>query len=236
MTKPDEKLKTLQQKIGYHFSDISLLERAITHSSLSNEVENAKSLGRLEFLGDRVLGLMTAEALWRKYPNFNEGDMAPRLNALVRKEACAKAAVAFGLDKVVRLSPAEEENGGRQKTAILGDVCEAFLGALYIDGGLPAAQRAFEIYWMRDFDVLAARYKDSKTALQEWAQAKLKSTPVYNVINNSGPAHAPLFEVEVSVNGLAPAQGSGSSKRAAQTLAAQNLLLREKIWTKNDIF
>ncbi len=230
-----EDLETLQQKLGYRFKDRTLLERAVTHSSLSNEAENIRNLERLEFLGDRVLGLLTAENLWRRYPEFSEGDMAPRLNALVRKEACAKAAEAIGLDKVVRLSPAEEDSGGRSKPAILGDVCEALLGALYVDGGLVAAHRAYDLYWMKDFDFLASRYKDSKTALQEWAQAKLKTTPAYRVLKNRGPAHAPVFEIEVSVKGLAPETASGSSKRNAQSLAAQKLLMRENIWTEDDI-
>ena len=228
-------LSGLQKRLNYQFKDISLLERALTHSSLSNETENTKSLERLEFLGDRVLGLLTAENLWRRYPEFSEGDMAPRLNALVRKETCAKAALELGLDEYIRLSPAEEENGGRQKTAILGDTCEALLGALYIDGGLEATLSAYNQYWLQDFDRLASRYKDSKTTLQEWAQSKKRGTPVYNVLNHEGPAHAPIFEIEVVVQGLKPAKASGQSKRSAQTAAAQKLLLREKIWTKDDV-
>ena len=235
MKNKNKDLETIQRTLNYEFKDPSLLERAITHSSLSNEVETTRNLERLEFLGDRVLGLMTAEALWRRYPSFSEGDMAPRLNALVRKETCAKAAKAIGLDKVVRMSPAEEDNGGRAKNAILGDACEALLGALYIDGGLEAARRAYGLYWLDDFDALASRFKDSKTTLQEWAQANHKSTPVYKVLKNSGPAHAPVFHVEVLIDGVVPERASGPSKRSAQALAAQKLLLREKIWTDADI-
>ncbi len=233
--KSKKDLDQLQNTLDYQFKDITLLERAVTHSSLSNEAENTKSLERLEFLGDRVLGLMTAETLWRRYPEFSEGDMAPRLNALVRKETCAKAARVIGLHDAIRLSPAEEDSGGREKDAILGDACEALLGALYIDGGLEAAQKAFDLYWLKDFDNLASRYRDSKTTLQEWAQAKLKSTPRYIVLENTGPAHAPIFTVEVTVEGIAPETASGTSKRAAQSLAAQKMLLREKIWTEQDI-
>ncbi|WP_306253410.1 ribonuclease III [Parvularcula sp. IMCC14364] len=232
---PAEELDWLQQRLNYSFKDISLLERAVTHASLSGDTENIRSLERLEFLGDRVLGLLTAENLWRRYPHYAEGDMAPRLNALVRKDTCARAAAAIGIDRIIRLSPAEEENGGRQKPAILGDACEALLGALYIDGGLDAANKAYAMYWLEDFDNLAERYKDSKTTLQEWAQAVYKVTPKYRVVENSGPAHEPVFTVEVCIEGLAPAVASGSSKRAAQTLAAQQFLLREKIWTQDDI-
>ena len=232
---PSEELDWIQARLEYSFSDLSLLQRAVTHASLSGDTENTRSLERLEFLGDRVLGLLTAENLWRRYPQYSEGDMAPRLNALVRKDTCAKAAKAIGLDKVIRLSQAEEENGGRQKPAILGDACEALLGALYIDGGLAAANKAYGMYWLEDFDRLAERYKDSKTTLQEWAQAEHKVTPKYTVLKNSGPAHEPVFTVEVSVQGLSPESASGNSKRSAQTLAAQKLLLREKIWTEDDI-
>lgn len=229
-----EQLASVQKTLDYSFEDVSLLARAVTHSSLSNQSNNVRDLERLEFLGDRVLGLLAAENLWRRYPDFSEGDMAPRLNALVRKETCAQAALAIGLDKALRLSPAEEEAGGRKKEAILGDTCEALLGALYVDGGLSAARKAYAVYWGADFDQLASRYKDAKTALQEWAQGLGKGTPDYNVVECSGPAHSPLFVIEVGVMGLSPARGQGSSKRAAQTSAAKLLLLREKIWSDND--
>lgn len=228
-------IEALQQRLDYHFKDLSLLDRALTHSSLSNQPEPIRDLERLEFLGDRVLGLLTAEELWRRYPDYSEGDMAPRLNALVRKEACAQAAREIGLGEVIRLSPGEEEAGGRNKDAILGDVCEALLGALYVDGGLDAARKAYALYWLKDFDRLARNFRDAKTTLQEWAQAKTGNTPTYKVSRSGGPAHRPRFDVTVTVAGYKPADGDGGSKQSAQMAAAQAFLLREGVWTEDDL-
>ncbi|MGV6800415.1 MAG: ribonuclease III [bacterium] len=227
-------LEAIQNRLDYQFKDISLLERAVTHSSLSNQSEDIKNLERLEFLGDRVLGLLTAEELWRRYPNFSEGDMAPRLNALVRKESCARAAREIGLDKALKMSRSEEEAGGREKDAILGDACEALLGGLYIDGGLAAARQAYSLYWLKDFDKLAARFKDAKTALQEWAQQHIGETPKYEVINRDGPAHRPHFVVSVTITSHEPVIGEGGSKRSAQAEAAKTFLLQHGIWTGNE--
>ncbi|MEL6111684.1 MAG: ribonuclease III [Pseudomonadota bacterium] len=227
-------IKALETRVGHAFTDRTLLNRALTHSSLSARGNNIHDLERLEFLGDRVLGLMVAEALWRRHPDMSEGDLAPRLNALVRKETCAKAAVALGLDDLVRLSSYEDEAGGRQKVAILGDVCEAFLGALYIDGGLDAARRAFASFWAPQLDTLAKRHRDAKTALQEWSQERKLGVPVYEVVSRDGPAHQPSFEVDVKVDGFARARGSGSSKRGAQMKAAKTFLQRERIWGRDD--
>ena len=226
-------LEALQERIGYRFSDRALLIRALTHSSLSAS-SSVGDLERLEFLGDRVLGLLTAEALWRRYPDLKEGELAPRLNALVRKESCAEAARALGLDAVMRLSPNEEEAGGRRKTNILGDVCEAFLGALYVDGGLEAARRAFDFYWPRNLKALYQRNRDAKTALQEWSQERKLGAPKYRLIDESGPAHRPHFVLEAAVEGFAPARGEGASKRAAQMDAAARFLIREGVWRADD--
>lgn len=224
----------LESAVDYSFDDPSLLERALTHSSLSGGKKRVPDLERLEFLGDRVLGLLTAEELWRRHPKMREGDLAPRLNALVRKETCAKAALFWELDKFLRLSRQEENAGGRRKKAILGDVCEAFLGALYIDGGLEAARRAFDPFWLPNFEALSRRHRDAKTTLQEWSQERGKGTPKYSVVEADGPAHDPTFTVEVSVKGFDPATGNGRSKRAAQTNAAEAFLVREGVWTEND--
>ncbi|MEL6506345.1 MAG: ribonuclease III [Pseudomonadota bacterium] len=224
----------LETRVGHTFTDRTLLNRALTHSSLSARGNNIRDLERLEFLGDRVLGLMVAEALWRRHPDMAEGDLAPRLNALVRKETCAKAAIALGLADLVRLSSYEEEAGGREKVAILGDVCEAFLGALYIDGGLEAAGRAFDLFWAPQLDVLAKRHRDAKTALQEWSQERKLGVPHYKVVARDGPAHQPSFKIEVQVEGFAAAHGGGSSKRGAQMKAAKAFLEREGIWGQDD--
>lgn len=223
-------IEALEKRVGHRFADHTLLDRALTHSSLSGT--GVRDLERLEFLGDRVLGLLTAEALWRRYPNSEEGELAPRLNALVRKETCAKAAIALGLDELIRMSPHEEASGGRRKKAILGDACEAFLGALYIDGGLDAARRAFDLYWTPNLEDLSKAHRDAKTTLQEWSQNKRKGAPHYRVVSAGGPAHAPAFVIEAVVDGYAPAQGEGRSKREAQMAAAEKFLIREGVWSE----
>ncbi len=232
MTQPN--FSTLESTLGYQFKDQTLLARAMTHSSLSGGKKTVRDLERLEFLGDRVLGLLTAEELWRRYPDFSEGDLAPRLNALVRKETCAKAALYLRVDQYILMSEWEDSSGGRRKKAILGDVMEALLGALYIDGGLEVARAVYDQYWTPNLEALARTHRDAKTALQEWAQQKKLGTPDYTVLDADGPDHAPAFIVEVRVKGFSPAQGEGKSKRKSQMAAARAFLIREKIWNKND--
>jgi ribonuclease-3 len=226
-------LAGLQERVGWKFADQSLLKRALTHSSLA-ATSKVGDLERLEFLGDRVLGLLAAEALWRAYPKMREGDLAPRLNALVRKETCAKAALAWGLDKLVKMSAQEEESGGRNKKAILGDVAEAFLGALYIDGGLDAARKAYDLFWTPNLESLSVQHRDAKTTLQEWSQERGLGAPKYEVVNSEGPAHAPAFTIDVVVKGFDPVRAEGQSKRAAQMAAARAFLVREKVWMADE--
>lgn len=218
----------VEKATGYEFSNRDLLKRALTHSSVSSD--NVKDLERLEFLGDRVLGLLTAEALWRRYPDMSEGELAPRLNQLVRKETCADAARHFGLGPALVMSAGEENNGGRERDAILGDAMEALLGALYIDGGLEAARNVWDQFWGERFDAIAAEHRDPKTSLQEWAQAEGHGTPSYSDVARKGPDHAPRFTVEVRAGKLEPGRGEGSSKRDAQAAAAHAVLLREGVW------
>lgn len=228
-----KRLAALQERIGHKFADPSLLRRALTHSSLAAK-SKVGDLERLEFLGDRVLGLMTADVLFRKYPKMREGDLAPRFNALVRKETCAKAALAFELDALIKMSAQEEESGGRRKKAILGDVCEALLGALYVDGGLEAAQKAFDLFWTPNLETLSMRHRDAKTTLQEWSQERGLGPPKYEVVNSEGPAHAPAFTIDVVVPGFDPVRAEGKSKRAAQMAAATAFLVREKVWVDGE--
>lgn len=232
MTQPD--FSALEDALGWVFEDKTLLSRALTHSSLSGGVRKVRDLERLEFLGDRVLGLLTAEELWRRYPDFEEGEMAPRLNVLVRKETCAKAALHFGLDKHIMMSAWEEDAGGRKKKAILGDVMEALLGALYVDGGLKAARGVYNQFWTPNFEALSKYHRDSKTALQEWSQQRKLGTPDYIVLEADGPAHSPAFAVEVRVKGRKTAQGHGKSKRKAQMAAARAFLIREGVWSDDE--
>lgn len=231
MTRGDA-LAALETRLGHAFKDRALLTRALTHSStLPRDRVAGRDLERLEFLGDRVLGLMTAEALWRAFPDEDEGGLAVRLNALVRKETCADVAREMELGPLIQLSKSEESGGGRRKTTILGDVCEAVLAALYLDGGMSAAEAVFERYWRKRVAAPAFSRKDAKTELQEWAQGAGKAAPEYATLSQAGPDHAPNFEIEVRVNGLAPARAEGASKRGAQQAAAEAMLRREGVWT-----
>jgi ribonuclease-3 len=220
-----ECLSELQANLGYEFADLSLLVRALTHASADSVASNE----RLEFLGDRVLGLVIAEALHREFPDESEGMLALRFNALARGEACAAAAEAAGLSQYVVLASSEAASGGRRKAAILAGVCEAVIAAIYLDGGLCAARGFIERYWAEYTKSLSSDMRDSKTALQEWAQSRARAgrgTPVYRIVKREGPDHAPRFWVEVSVRGEPPEIGEGRSKREAEQAAAASLLAR----------
>lgn len=230
----DREFAALEDRLGLRFKDQTLLKRAMTHSSLSGGNNSIRDLERLEFLGDRVLGLLTAEALWRLYPGYEEGELAPRLNALVRKETCAEAALFFNIDQYMLLSEWEEQSGGRKKQAILGDVMEALLGALYIDGGFEAARTAYDLFWTPNLEDLSKLHRDAKTTLQEWTQRKKLGTPKYIVTESDGPAHEPDFKIEVRVKGFKSVIGEGHSKREAQKSAAKGFLIREGIWTEGE--
>ena len=220
----------VEAALGHSFARRDLFERALTHASFSGGKAEVRDLERLEFLGDRVLGLLTAEELWRRYPNLAEGELAPRLNALVRKETCAAAARAWNVGPALRLSKGEDKNGGRERDGVLGDACEALLGALYVDGGLEAARRAYESFWLDRFDAIADGHEEPKTVLQEWAQERGHGTPRYQTVDRRGPDHAPLFTVRVQAGDLPPEEAQGPSKQGAQTEAATKLLLREGVW------
>jgi ribonuclease-3 len=223
-------IAALEHRLGYDFKDKALIDRALTHASIGDGARNTKTgrlrdNERLEFLGDRVLGLLTAEALLQRDGEAREGDLALRLNALVNGETCAAVARAMGLGEALRLSGGETRTGGREKPSILADACEAVMAALYLDGGLEAARSAFLAFWTPAFaDLASTRAKDPKTALQEWAQGQGKPLPAYRVLAREGPDHAPLFTIEVAVLGLEPATGAGPSRQTAEKAAAQALL------------
>lgn len=214
----------LSKKLGYTFNDPTLLRRALTHASADNVASNE----RLEFLGDRVLGLIVAEKLYRLYPKDSEGALALKFNALVCGESCAQAAMEAGLSHDIVLASAERSQGGREKPAILSGVCEAVIAALYLDGGMEAARQFVERYWARLFENLHQDMRDAKTRLQEWAQSRPKQplAPVYCLKARTGPDHAPHFVVEALVPGFEPACGEGASKRQAEQDAAAKLLNR----------
>ncbi len=218
----------LSAVLGHSFQNPSLLSEALTHMSSVPEGPHG-SYERLEFLGDRVLGLVIARMLIETFPGEREGDLAVRLNALVRAETCEAVAQEAGFGKYIAMSAGEARAGGRRHATILADVCEAVIGALYLDGGLEAAEAFIERHWCPRLQLDLRPPRDSKTVLQEWAQAGGFGLPRYSLAGRKGPDHAPTFEVEVSVEGHKPAKGLGSSKRAAEQMAAEKLLKREKV-------
>ena len=222
--KVNPKLTALEIRIGYTFRDKALGACALTHSSYGDGQRSVHDNERLEFFGDRILGLLTAERLYQT-EGAKEGDMARKLNALVRKEACAAVALKAGLGEALMMSPAEVKQGGREKVSILGNATEALLAAIYLDGGLNAASSFYDKYWSDMLESVANQsMKDPKTELQERAVAKGSGEPHYAIIERSGPDHRPEFVVEVSAADLGSARGTGKSKKDAERCAARHLL------------
>ncbi len=224
-------IAALEQIIGHAFVRPELLEEALTHASASSEGGRTRRLDyeRLEFLGDRVLGLVIARLLLDRYQGAEVGVLARRHAALVRREALARVAEAIGLVDHVRLSQAEHDAGGRNNPAIWADCCEAVIGALYLDGGLAAAERFIAEQWAALVAHSDAELKDAKTTLQEWAQSQGYPLPSYVTTEVTGPDHDPSFTVKVSVAGGPEAVASGRSKRSAEQAAARLLLERTPI-------
>ena len=218
----------LAARLGHRFGDRMLLEEALTHKSALPRGRAGGRFGyeRLEFLGDRVLGLLAAELLMRRFADEDEGALSKRHSGLVRREALLRVAEAIRLGEHLRLSPGEEAAGGRRAGTMLADACEAVIGALYLDGGLAAARKFFERRWTPIMAEAATPPRDPKTTLQEWAQGRGLPLPDYQAVRRVGPAHAPRFEVSVAVEGAAPVHAEGSSKRAAEQRAAAALLAR----------
>jgi ribonuclease-3 len=214
----------LAETLGHRFARPDLLESALVHPSAAKAPAGAVQFQRLEFLGDRVLGVVIADLLLKRFPREPEGSLARRYAALVNRDALVDVAREVGLGPHLRLGKSEEEAGGRDAPTILADACEAVIGALYLDGGLPAAARFIERAWERLIRVAAKPPQDPKTALQEWAQGAGRPLPVYRTLSIEGPSHAPIFTIEVEVEGFPPVVGRGSSKRAAEQDAAAALL------------
>lgn len=213
------------ERLGHQFATPALLQEALTHPSLAGKQrkKGPTAYERLEFLGDRVLGLIIAEWLYKKYPESSEGDLAKRHAALVNREALRAVASEIGLAQYLHLARGEDASASRKNLATLPDAMEAVIGALYLDGGLAAANDFIHRFWQKDIAIEEAP-ADSKTLLQEWAQGHALPLPIYKVIENSGPAHAPKFVVEVAVKDHPPAVAEGNSKRAAQKAAAELFL------------
>jgi ribonuclease III len=215
----------LEARIGYRFNEAGLIERALTHvSALKGPRNPAGSYQRLEFLGDHVLGLVVSDMLFRAFPRADEGELSHRLADLVRKETCAEVARVIDLGAAVKLGGAEVQGGGRRRATILADVCEALIGAVFLDGGYAAAANFVERFW-RDRMLTSVRpLRDAKTMLQEWAQARGLPTPSYREVARTGPHHDPEFRVAVDLPDREPAEGHGRSKRAAEQAAAAAML------------
>jgi ribonuclease III len=223
----------LETRIGYRFRDSALLTVALTHiSALKGPRNRAGSYQRLEFLGDHVLGLVISDMLFRSFPKADEGELSRRLADLVRKETCAEIAVSIELGAAIKLGSSEVNAGARRRPAILADVCEALIGAVYLDGGYAEAAALVERLWQERMRATTQPLRDPKTVLQEWAQARGLPTPAYREVARSGPDHSPEFRVAVQLPNFAPAEGFGRSKRAAEQAAAAAMLTREGVKTR----
>lgn len=221
----------LEARLGYRFADPDLLERALTHSSaVSPGKRIERSYQRLEFLGDRVLGLVVSDLLYRHLPKANEGDLSRALNTLVRKETCASIARELELGREVNLGGSEARTGGAEKDAILGDVAEAVIGAVYSDGGLGRAFEVVERLFGPMIGQAGHERADAKTTLQEWAQSRGLEPPDYVEVERKGPDHAPEFTIEIKLRDHAPLRAMGPSKKLAEHKAAERFLVREKVW------
>ncbi|MFT6944339.1 MAG: ribonuclease-3 [Yoonia sp.] len=215
-------LAAFSGRLGYEFTKPETLIRAVTHSSMMSPHRDDNQ--RLEFLGDRVLGLVMAEALLMADPNAPEGLLAPRYNALVRREACADVARSIDLGEVLKLGRSEMKSGGRRKEALLADAMEAVIAAIYQDGGFDAARAAILRLWGARINDVADDARDAKTALQEWAQARGEVPPQYVEIDRSGPDHQPIFTIEVQLASGPSEKATAGSKRHAEQAAATALL------------
>lgn len=220
--KLSSELKTLSTRLGHNFASPKLLIEATTHSSMNTP--NRSDNQRLEFLGDRVLGLIIAQEILSRDTDAAEGALAPRFNALVRKETCAAVAQSISLGDALKLGRSEMLSGGRRKQAILGDAMEAVIAAIYLDAGLTKTRRIVLKLWEEHISAGKLDARDAKTMLQEWAQARGMPPPSYEEISRAGPDHAPVFNIQVQLaNGLA-AKAEATSKREAQQKAAELLL------------
>jgi ribonuclease III len=224
----------LPRVIGYEFARRELLEEALTHPSAlvpeprrrHRRAPTKRGYERLEFLGDRVLGLVVADCLWRRFEGESEGDLARRHTHLVRREALVRVAERIGLGRYLFLSRSEAAAGGNANPGILADACEALIAAIYLDGGFEAASALVRRFWEPLIEEMEEPPRDPKTALQEWAQARGPALPAYELVATNGPDHAPLFTVMARVAGVDPATATASSKRLAEAKAAAILLDR----------
>lgn len=220
--------RRIGERIGYEFSNTDNLLRALTHSSAGKG-----NYERLEFLGDRVLGLVIAQLLFAEFPEADEGELSRRLNFLVNGETCSEVAEEIGLGEFIATGQEIRSLKGRKRLNLRADAAESLIAAIYLDGGLEPSMAFIERYWGPRVHVSGADRRDAKTELQEWAHKKTGQTPVYTVKGRSGPDHDPVFTVRVEIFGVAPEQGKGRSKREAEQAAASAVLLREQVWLED---
>ena len=224
MAQANDDLEALQERIGWRFKNASLLQRALTHRSAAPKV--GQNNERMEFLGDRVLGLLTAYTLYRVTDEFSEGELALRLNAFVKRSSCSNIAETWNLWEHINLGRSERCSASeRSRENILADAFEAVLGAVFLDGGLDAARAIVEKYCYHFLETSDANLRDPKTQLQEWLHKQGASSPTYRELKRRGSVHAPVFTVEVDAGKAGNARAEGTSKRRAERQAAHNLLL-----------
>jgi ribonuclease-3 len=221
---------SLEKRLGYNFRDYANLERALTHASVRKKAEGSFHYERLEFLGDRVLGITVAEMLYRSFPDANEGELSLRLNAMVKGNTLADISDQLNLHEFIRTGADLKELTGKRMRSVRADVLEALIGSIYLDGGLEAAAAFVGRFWGSRMNAAEAARRDSKTELQEWAHANRLGTPKYRERERSGPDHDPLFTVTVEVPGKGEATGTGRSKRVAEQAAARAMLVNNGIW------
>jgi ribonuclease III len=233
-TRGSKRFGSLETRLDYEFSEYENLERALTHASVRKKSDNSFHYQRLEFLGDRVLGLAVAELLFEKYPDANEGELSLRLNALVKGKTLAAISDELELHEFIRTGGDLKELTGKRMQSVRADVLEALIASIYLDGGLKAAEDFIKRFWKERIHIVEETKRDSKTALQEWAHSNRLGTPRYKEQKRTGPDHDPVFVVVVQVTGKEDETGSGRSKRAAEQKAALAMLLREGIWESGE--
>ncbi|MDC7674736.1 ribonuclease III [Asticcacaulis machinosus] len=221
-------LSALEAQLGYEFKDKTLLDLALTHASVAEGARKIADNERLEFLGDRVLALMVSEALMEAFPDASEGELSRRFHSLVSRETCAEVAKNLGVGPALRLAAGETKSGGRENLTILGDACEALIAAIYIEAGFEGVVRLFKPLWTERMQASGNSVRiNPKSYLQEWAASKQKALPKYSIINRSGPDHAPVFTIEVTVDGHPSQSATGRSRQDAEKAAALGFIERE---------
>lgn len=223
----DAAVATLEQRLGHVFADRALLERALTHASVRGLGRKVEHNERLEFLGDRVLALVVAERLLELHPEEPEGQLSKRLNSVVDRASCARIARGLGMPDALRHVAGSAHKASTASDTILGDACEALLAAVYLDAGLETARAIILRLWDNELTAAPPVSANPKAALQEWLASMKRGLPIYEITDRSGPAHAPLFTVTVTAEGVAPGVAQGRSRQEAEKAAALAVLVRE---------